>query len=459
MNLTPVWRFAEFELDPVNQALRRHGTVVKLTPQPYKVLLLLVSRRGALVRREELRQAVWGDEVTVDFEHGVNTCMRQVRAALGEDADTSRIIETVPRVGYRLKVPVTPPLRRDQRTVWITTAAAITLVTAAAWMAVAYRTTWNRNALLRSVEAHALYVRGLLSLERGSEADTAHARRLFTAAAKQDPTSAQAQASLALTYLTHPQALAGVTPSEARARAADAIQRAGALDPSVPEVGLAVAELKLSSGNWTAAEAEFRRSIERAPADPSMHEAYAVALTLRGQFDDALREARRAQELDPLSPQIVATVASTLRFARRYDEAMAAAQDVLRLDPTYGPAWHTLGLCYEAKGQYDRAIESYLREGRPSGNLGHAYAMAGRTEDARKLLAQFEQRYADTGSNPGGIAQVYVGLGEYDHAFEWLERMVDAGGQSTTLKVADVWDPLRADPRFDVLLAKLGLGE
>jgi tetratricopeptide (TPR) repeat protein len=325
-------------------------------------------------------------------------------------------------------------------------------------MVVAYRTKGDRNARLRPVEAHALYVRGLLSLERWTEADTVHARRLFTAAAKQDPTSAQAEASLALTYLTHPQALAGVRLSEARARAADAIQRARALNPSVPEVGQAVAELKLSFGDWTGAEAEFRRNIQRVPADPLVHEAYAVALTLRGQFDDALREARRAQELDPLSLQIMATVASTLRFARRYDEAMAAARDVLRLDPTYGPAWHTLGLCYEVKGQYDRAIESYLREGRPSGNLGHAYAVAGRAQDARKLLAQFKQRYADTGSNPGEIAQVYVGLGEYDHAFEWLERMVDEGSQSTTLKVADVWDPLRADPRFDTLLAKLGLG-
>src|SRR5947207_1080306 len=100
------WRFAEFELDPVNEVLLKDGEAVKLAPQPYKVLSILVSRAGALVRREELRQAVWGDDVTVDFEHGVNTCMRQVRAALGEDAQTARVIETVPRVGYRLKAVV-----------------------------------------------------------------------------------------------------------------------------------------------------------------------------------------------------------------------------------------------------------------------------------------------------------------------------------------------------------------
>jgi DNA-binding winged helix-turn-helix (wHTH) protein len=110
--MAPTWRFAEFELDPGNQVLLKSGEAVKLAPQPYKVLLLLVSRAGGLVRREELRQAVWGDDVTVDFEHGVNTCMRQVRAALGEDADNARIIETVPRVGYRLKAAVSQNERR-----------------------------------------------------------------------------------------------------------------------------------------------------------------------------------------------------------------------------------------------------------------------------------------------------------------------------------------------------------
>ncbi len=219
-----------------------------------------------------------------------------------------------------------------------------------------------------------------------------------------------------------------------------------ALDPSAPEVRQAVTQLKLAGGDWRAAEIEFHRNIERAPADASAHEAYAVALTLRGPFDEALREARRAQELDPLSPHTGLTVASTLRFARRYDEAIAVAEDALRLDPTYGPAFHTLGQCYEAQGQLSCAIDSFQRTGQPSGNLGHAYAVAGRTQEARGLLTTFEARYANTGAGAGEIARVYVGLGEYDRAFEWLQRIVDAGGQSTTLKVADVWDPLRADP-------------
>jgi TolB-like protein/DNA-binding winged helix-turn-helix (wHTH) protein/Tfp pilus assembly protein PilF len=98
-------RFAAFELDPANELLRKGGVVVKLPPQPFKVLIMLASRPGQLVRREELYRAIWGDE-TVDFERGLNTCMRQIRTALGEEAGSPQLIETVPRLGYRFVASV-----------------------------------------------------------------------------------------------------------------------------------------------------------------------------------------------------------------------------------------------------------------------------------------------------------------------------------------------------------------
>ena len=98
-------RFAAFELNPANELLRKGGVVVKLPPQPFKVLAMLASRPGQLVRREELYRAIWGDE-TVDFERGLNTCLRQIRTALGEEAGSPQFIETVPRLGYRFIAPV-----------------------------------------------------------------------------------------------------------------------------------------------------------------------------------------------------------------------------------------------------------------------------------------------------------------------------------------------------------------
>src|SRR5438105_13400285 len=80
--------------------------IVKLRPQAAKVLTMLVRRCGQLVSREELREEVWGRETFVDFEHGLNLCVQQIRAALDDDADTPRYIETLPRRGYRFIMPL-----------------------------------------------------------------------------------------------------------------------------------------------------------------------------------------------------------------------------------------------------------------------------------------------------------------------------------------------------------------
>jgi TolB-like protein/DNA-binding winged helix-turn-helix (wHTH) protein/Tfp pilus assembly protein PilF len=94
-------RFEEFELALKSGELRRNGNVVRLQPQPFKVLVFLASHAGQTVTRQELQQAVWEGETFVDFEHGLNFCIRQIRSALGDDAQSPRLIETLPRRGYR----------------------------------------------------------------------------------------------------------------------------------------------------------------------------------------------------------------------------------------------------------------------------------------------------------------------------------------------------------------------
>lgn len=101
-----VLRFGVFELNLRTAELRRSGALVKLQPQPFKVLALLAQRPGDLVTREEIQQAVWGEETFVDFERGLNFCIKQIRSALGDDAETPRYVETLPRRGYRFLVPV-----------------------------------------------------------------------------------------------------------------------------------------------------------------------------------------------------------------------------------------------------------------------------------------------------------------------------------------------------------------
>src|SRR5438105_12831886 len=98
--------FDRFELDVRSGELRRDGKPVKLQLQPFKVLAFLVAHAGQVVTREEIRQHVWGGETFVDYEQGLNYCIREIRAALGEDAADPRYIETHPRRGYRFLVPV-----------------------------------------------------------------------------------------------------------------------------------------------------------------------------------------------------------------------------------------------------------------------------------------------------------------------------------------------------------------
>ena len=103
----PVLRFGVFELDGATGELRKSGLLLKLHPQPAKVLLLLASRPNELVTREQVKGALWGQDTFVDFEQGLNSCIRQIRNVLGDDPDSPRFVQTVPRKGYRFIAPVT----------------------------------------------------------------------------------------------------------------------------------------------------------------------------------------------------------------------------------------------------------------------------------------------------------------------------------------------------------------
>lgn len=96
-----VIRFGAFELDAANGELRKGGLSLKIHPQPFRVLLLLTERPGQIVTREEIRHCLWGKNTFVDFDRGINFCVNQIRAALGDDAENPRYIETLPRHGYR----------------------------------------------------------------------------------------------------------------------------------------------------------------------------------------------------------------------------------------------------------------------------------------------------------------------------------------------------------------------
>jgi len=101
-----IHRFGLFAFDASSGELRREGALVRLQAQPARVLALLISQPGKVVSREALREAIWGQETFVDFERGLNVCIAQIRAALGDDSVSQRYIRTVPRQGYQFIAPV-----------------------------------------------------------------------------------------------------------------------------------------------------------------------------------------------------------------------------------------------------------------------------------------------------------------------------------------------------------------
>ncbi len=135
---SPLLRIGGCEFNPKTGELRRGGVDVTLPPQPAKLLTLLVNRAGDLVTREELREHIWGQETFVDFEHRLNVCIKQIREALGDEAELPTYIETLPRRGYRLVAPVDsgPPMRTGTTPVSVPAVPA-RLPRRGAWMAVA----------------------------------------------------------------------------------------------------------------------------------------------------------------------------------------------------------------------------------------------------------------------------------------------------------------------------------
>ncbi|HEY2469842.1 MAG TPA: winged helix-turn-helix domain-containing protein [Terracidiphilus sp.] len=144
-------RFGVFEFNFSTSELRRNGILVRLQAQPAKVLSHLLSHTNRVVSREELHDAIWGNSTFVDFERGLNVCIAQIRAALGDESTAPRYIRTIPRQGYeficpvqRLTAPPSPacvesvPLQRSPRWLLVSFVALLLIATAVAGYLIAH---------------------------------------------------------------------------------------------------------------------------------------------------------------------------------------------------------------------------------------------------------------------------------------------------------------------------------
>jgi DNA-binding winged helix-turn-helix (wHTH) protein len=101
--------FGDFTVDCKAGELRKHGLKIKLQEQPFQILVMLLEHPGEVVTREEVRRKLWPNDTIVEFEHSIGTAINKLRQALGDDAENPRFVETLPRRGFRLLIPVNSP--------------------------------------------------------------------------------------------------------------------------------------------------------------------------------------------------------------------------------------------------------------------------------------------------------------------------------------------------------------
>src|SRR6266480_5661199 len=120
-----VFCFGLFQANAASGILSRSGVRVKIQEQPFRLLVLLLERPGEIVSREELRQKLWPEGTFVDFDGSLNVILKRLRAAIGDDPENPRFIETVPRRGYRFIAPVAIQDRKTEAAATPVVASAI----------------------------------------------------------------------------------------------------------------------------------------------------------------------------------------------------------------------------------------------------------------------------------------------------------------------------------------------
>src|SRR5690242_12183911 len=144
--------FGPLEVDAQAGELRRNGVRVRLSGQPFQILLMLLAHPNELVTREQLREEIWTETTFVDFEHGLNAAMNKLRRALGDAAEKPLYIETLPRRGYRFIAPIAGlattvpkvepaqiPSPHRPRSLWILASIAVTAIAAVAGLIIGSR--------------------------------------------------------------------------------------------------------------------------------------------------------------------------------------------------------------------------------------------------------------------------------------------------------------------------------
>jgi tetratricopeptide (TPR) repeat protein len=369
------------------------------------------------------------------------------------------------------EVPAAEPNRKSRIWAWVAAATVFALCVGAAWTYGSRRAAQKKLAATSlhatNPEAEDLYLKGIYFWHKRTPEGLTQAVDYFTQSIVRDPNYAPAYVGLADCYNLLRE-YTKMPPQEAYPRAMAAAKRAIALDDSLSGAHSSLAFVEFYwSWDSAAAEREFQRAIELDPNSVVAHHWYATFLMHLGRFPEAIAEIEKAQKLDPSSSAILADKGDILWYAGQTDQALALLKQLEQSDPDFLSPHNYLESIYLAQKNYP----AFLQEARKFGELlndpamlsvsdaaDKGYARGGGEGMYRAMLAkQIELDAAGRGS-PYSIATLYGRLGQTQEALRYLEEAVAKRDEhSIAMAIDPSFVGLRKDPRFQKLLAQVGL--
>jgi TolB-like protein len=300
-------------------------------------------------------------------------------------------------------------------------------------------------------DAYENYVRGRYFFEQFTSEGNSKAVEYFENAIRIQPDFAAAYAGLALNYC--PMIMRGfVSVGEGTPKLRQAVERALALDDSLPEAHTALATLRWLEFDWAGAERAVKRALELNPSYLHAYGWYTTLLDMLGRGEEALALRQRELELDPVSDYAAKDFGTGLLLVGRYAEAVEQMRKTLELRPGFEPAQEGLAVAYIGLHRFDDAHRAFTDAGELFG-AAYVRVLQGDPVPARVLIDRFADIDFRTRT---ALAALHTVLGEKEQAVLLLERALDERDAGVLfLKVNPAFDSLRSAPRFKTLIARL----
>jgi TolB-like protein/DNA-binding winged helix-turn-helix (wHTH) protein len=331
------------------------------------------------------------------------------------------------------------------------------------------RLTQKEQALLaaaRTVDPKAqdLYLSGLYAFTAGGTAASSEkAIKYFQLAVQKDPSYAAAYAGLAQVCATW---IPGMSrPRDLMPKAKEFAMKSLSLDYTLADAHATLGNIELFyDWDWSAAEEEFKRTVELNPNHVRAHEWHSRGLATSGRTDEAIAEAKLSIALDP-SPLRWEYPIWVFALTRRYDLALERAQELVELAPNYVWGHFELAQIYEQQGQAEEAAQEFLKadelfgmEPKRIAQLKEAFAKSGARGYWRRTLEIYRESAKSNYVPSVMVAEACVRVGDKECAFHWLQKgFEERDDLMINLKVEPVFDGIRSDPRFQDLVRRVGI--